>query len=257
MVEFVRQIKKQYRFAGLSMAKNRKTVFEKRIFHILDISRNLTTNRQVLVPIVIVFSIVFLGISTCTTETSISPVRELTRYTLKPLISVDLNTAAARIVSFTGGAYYREEISEEEFFDLYSGVWINPENQGTMKSPRYVIYDPTKCLVYGTSKEVFPTLTVHPVFKDFWRDAEGNVWFLSEWERMMMPRHYEVGKISVGGISLERFGAHNPLVNWVPGESFKKLAENNNPCYHFIIYKQGRPFNRLDAAKINLIQSKK
>jgi hypothetical protein len=112
----------------------------------------------------------------------------------------------------------RKAIAEEDFFEAWSGTWINTD----LKADQKIIIHPD-----GT-REFFRILTSTTVghkekiiILDKWLDSKGDIWYRGH--REMLPPYnekgYEMGKINDSGNTWEliwSFGEDYPIEEWEP-----------------------------------------
>ncbi len=123
----------------------------------------------------------------------------------------------------------KEAISEDDFIQVFSGTWFNPERSG-------VGYDFQKLVVHANGTwDIYSTDEVEQRagYGDYnlvesWRDSEGNLWFrLSKYSTFGDPI-FEYGNISNSGETLEFI--------FVAGTETIKKWEPDNPHYEYRIY---------------------
>jgi hypothetical protein len=124
------------------------------------------------------------------------------------------------LIAFLGSCATRKKaISEEDFFETWSGTWINTDYGGD--KVKKIITRPD-----GT-REFFGLLTSTMVMGkdkitilDQWVDSKGTIWYRGHWEFILPTdtKGYEMGKISDSGNTLERIFASEdyPIEEWEP-----------------------------------------
>jgi hypothetical protein len=142
-------------------------------------------------------------------------------------ILISFTTAVALIV---GCATAKKSISDEVFFETWSGTWINTDNPGNAVEPQKIItYSDGTLDYYTTTEHSSSSLTVAFTLLEKWIDLNGNTWFKAckrcdEWEISI----YEYGKIDSSGDTYEliyHIGSQK-IDDWEP----------DNPQYNYVIY---------------------
>ena len=123
------------------------------------------------------------------------------------------------LIAFLGScATKRKAISEEDFFEVWSGTWINTE-YGKSRSQKLIYYSDGRWESY-----VQVTNTVHDdwgeiIILDKWLDSKGTIWYREHWESSHFgSKGYAMGKISNSGNTLEVIWASEsyPIEEWEP-----------------------------------------
>ena len=96
----------------------------------------------------------------------------------------------------------KKEISETEFFEVFSGTWINEDYPGG-------VYYQQKIINYSDGMwEEYDFITddeeyVHYgkyTMDDMWVDSNGDIWFKAQWECLLHgSKYFLLGKISNSG----------------------------------------------------------
>jgi hypothetical protein len=121
-------------------------------------------------------------------------------------------------------------IEEEEFLEIFSGIWVNPENKGGFGTWQKVItYHDGITQNYAKLDSDMPIITVKQNISETWRDNEGNVYYRSDWIGYSNVVHYEMGKFSEDGDVYERLVAYTQFEEWEP---------NKSSYTYFLFYRQ-------------------
>ena len=181
MVMFVKSSRRRYHFAGLSITKDKRTVFEKRIFHILDSTSPKFLSKKIIYLISVLFISLIIIAAACATQMSSYPL----------------------------GA---REIPLEECKSKFYGTWINEEYEGSdySEAPAFIIKPPSdanpgygrfECIIsaYGG---IYRTGGVWEAL-DSWTDRKGNVYMQIRPYFYDGQKGYSLWKISKKGQQLE------------------------------------------------------
>ena len=135
------------------------------------------------------------------------------------------------VVSFLLAGNYKKAISEEDFFEAFSGTWVNTEYTGV--PPRFqkrINYLDREWELYPEITSTRPQGLLKGIITDKWIDSEGAIWYKAHWENVgtYPETAYEMGKIYNSGNTLEliySFG-DDPIEEW----------ELDNIRYTYVIY---------------------
>jgi hypothetical protein len=156
---------------------------------------------------------------------------------VKNLLPVRLFLLAAVIV-VASCATMKKSISEEDFFTIWSGTWINTDYAGTHEMPQKIVtrfdstmeifnkVDDTERLACGRSKI---TLT------DKCIDAKGEIWYKAGYRSIPsssdVSKGYLYGQVNKFGTTMDFLESFEtiPMDEWDP---------DNNMYYYRIYYRQ-------------------
>ena len=189
MLELAYSQGKRLLMAGLFVIKGKKMILEKRILNVLSMKRKyelpiggkkMKTGRLVL-SVMLVFAVLFV-----------------------------IGTLA------TG----ENPISEEDFYEAFSGTWINDEYSGGDGLEQKILNHPdgtweSYSMVYSKGW----ALSGKEIITDKWTDSKGNIWYKAKGEILTVQWHYyRYGKISNSGNTWEYIISmgDNPIEKWEP-----------------------------------------
>ena len=141
----------------------------------------------------------------------------------RTLISVLILIMAILIIAGSC-ATMKKAISDEDFFEVFSGTWVNTEYSGA--NPRFqkrINYPDGVWEFYRMISDITPREKGKSTIIDKWIDSSGNILYKSHWESKLWVftdpvEGYEMGKISKSGNTLELlyyFGDY-PIEKWEP-----------------------------------------
>ena len=126
------------------------------------------------------------------------------------------------VLVFIGScATTRKAISEENFFETWSGTWVNTEYSGFHdRFQKRISYPDGTWEFYRTISNTRPFEKFESTIIDKWIDPKGDILYKSQWESLTFYGilGYEMGKISNSGHTLElifSFG-DEPIEEWEP-----------------------------------------
>jgi hypothetical protein len=132
-------------------------------------------------------------------------------------ISILILVLAVLIVA--GSCASRQKaISEEDFFKVWSGTWINIDYGGDTYQ-KEINYPNGTYEVYGEVTSTEPGNWGEITLLDKWVDSKGNVWYRAKSETLYFSHmYYEMGKISDSGNTWEYIwaGEDYPIEEWEP-----------------------------------------
>jgi hypothetical protein len=135
--------------------------------------------------------------------------------TLIPILILIL----AILIIFGNCATTKKAISEEDFFETWSGTWINTDYGGKIAQKIIIHSDGT---VEGIGRLTSTTAYFKYKFTilDQWLDSKGTIWYRGHFESLPPYSHkgYEMGKISDSGNTWEFLFASEdyPIEEWEP-----------------------------------------
>jgi beta-lactamase regulating signal transducer with metallopeptidase domain len=125
----------------------------------------------------------------------------------------------------------RKAISEEEFFEAYSGTWINTEYSGedSFYTQKVVLHPDGTRMEYALVTLDTCSWYGKDTITDMWKDPSGVIWYKASWENPAYnAKGYMMGKISGSGNTLE-------VLSCMWGEPIEKW-DTDNIHYHYSIY---------------------
>ena len=134
----------------------------------------------------------------------------------RTLISILILVFAVLIIAGSC-ATTKKAISEEDFFEAWSGTWINKDYGGDYQ--KIITYPDGTFENYGKIPSTKPGTWGKMTIIEKWVDPKGNVWYRSQFENFYFGRKgYEMGKISDSGNTLEIIwaGEDYPIEEWKP-----------------------------------------
>jgi hypothetical protein len=102
---------------------------------------------------------------------------------------------------FTGGA--KDKISKKDFWNDFSGTWVNTEYLGTWEfyEQKLIVYPDGKFEYYPLTTDTDPSREAYFTLTEAWVDSEGVIWYKGI---VKGPgTFYELGKISDSGNTWE------------------------------------------------------
>jgi hypothetical protein len=150
----------------------------------------------------------------------------------KTIVAISIFILAVFIISGSC-ATRKKTVSETEFFEEYSGTWINKDNNGSTFQPQKMVHFP------DGSWEYYSLLTVEQLYArgkdkmlDMWTDSNGDFWYKTRWEEYIYKQEgFTLRKISDSG------NTHEMLLHlW--GESIDEWDPDNIQYKYVIYYRQ-------------------
>ena len=124
----------------------------------------------------------------------------------------------------------RKAVSDEDFFEVWSGTWINTEIKGAMGVEQKIIsYSDGTLKTYMLTTDTSVQCEGISIISDKKVDSEGNIWYTCSWKCLSHgPEKFEMGKISDSGNTRELIYSHKALTieEWDP----------DNIRYTYLIY---------------------
>ena len=134
------------------------------------------------------------------------------------LVSILILVLVVLIVTGSGKTK-QKTISEEDFFEAWSGTWINTDYKVSDAYPKIVVYADGTVELYGSVTGTKPGHKHRNVILDHWIDTEGIIWYKAQSECLFSgDKSYELGKISDSGNALEYIFSvvDSPIEEWEP-----------------------------------------
>lgn len=117
----------------------------------------------------------------------------------------------------------KKAISEENFFEAYSGTWINIEYEysGGMGNPQKVVrYPDGRWEDYSLAMHEMQRCWGKDTITDIWKDSNGDIRYKGSWENSLNVKGYLMGRISDSGNThealLRLWG--EPIEEWDPDD---------------------------------------
>ena len=136
------------------------------------------------------------------------------------LVSILILVLVVLIVTGSGKTK-QKTISEEDFFEAWSGAWINTDYKGSDAHPKIVFHADGTMELYGKTTGTVPGHNHRYIILDHWIDTEGIIWYKAQTECLLAgANNYELGKISDSGNTLEYIFAvgDSPIEEWEKDE---------------------------------------
>ncbi len=115
----------------------------------------------------------------------------------------------------------KKAISDEVFVKVWSGTWINVENNvRVIKFHKAIFHADGSYDHYYEIKDTIFHDTTKFTFYEKWTDTEGNIWYKAHWENNHFVEGYSIGKFSNSGNTYEevwKFGVE-PIEKWAPDD---------------------------------------
>lgn len=127
-------------------------------------------------------------------------------------------------VFLCGCATTKISISEEEFFGVWRGTWVNTDIEGSVWIPQKLVTHPDGTFgfhVFLTDSIPFCTHTF--VLIDQWADSKNNIWFSAKTTCPIRGHiFYEYGRIKDAGNTLEYIHhvSDAPIEKWEPDNEY-------------------------------------
>ena len=99
----------------------------------------------------------------------------------------------------------KNAISEMEFFEVFSGTWVNTDYSGMLYWRQKVVFYPDGRweeynLITDDQPEHYGPYTI----EEMWTDSNGDIWFKFHWQCLVHgSKYFVLGKISNSGTVLE------------------------------------------------------
>jgi hypothetical protein len=183
--------KERLLLTGLFITIGRRTILEQRILNVLSMKRNNLSKKGGK-------KMRFRGSVLC-------------------LVSI-----LAVIVLIGSCATTKKAISGEDFFEVWSGIWINTDYSGGS------LFEPQKLINYPDGRwEGYSLVTLDQwscygkdTMIDMWTDPKGDIWYKASWYDNLSTKGYTMGKISDSGNTLETLVRlwGEPIEEWDPDD---------------------------------------
>ena len=122
----------------------------------------------------------------------------------------------AVLIIIDGCATKRKAVSDEDFFEVWGGTWINTDYR--VKAQKKINHPDEKQESYKKLPNTIPTLKEKITILDQWLDSKGTIWYSGHWDRLppFSSKGYEMGKISDSGNTWEYISASEdyPIEEW-------------------------------------------
>jgi beta-lactamase regulating signal transducer with metallopeptidase domain len=116
----------------------------------------------------------------------------------------------------------KQAISEADFFEAFSGTWVNTDYVGDISSmaPKKIVrYSDGAWEYYDDLGKTHHSAYGKITITEMWTDLKGDVWYKAQWECINYSANgYEYGKITDSGHTLEYIitGENTPIDKWEP-----------------------------------------
>lgn len=99
----------------------------------------------------------------------------------------------------------KNAISETEFFEVFSGTWVNTDYSGMLYWQQKVVFYPDgRWEEYNFITDDQPDHYGKYTMDDMWVDSNGDIWFKFHWQCLVHgSKYFVLGKISNSGTVLE------------------------------------------------------
>ena len=139
---------------------------------------------------------------------------------MKTRIFVSLLILVLAVLIVIGGcATRRKAIAEDDFFESWSGTWVNTDLKAEQKR---INYPDGTWERYSMVTSTTVGCHVKSTMTDMWIESKGTIWYKCRWKCLTHDTiGYEMGKIDDSGNTLEyiRFGGDYPIEKWEPDNS--------------------------------------
>jgi hypothetical protein len=113
----------------------------------------------------------------------------------------------------------RKAVSDEDFFEVWSGTWINTDYGGDI-CQKIINYPDGTAEGFGILTSTIALFKKKITILDQWLDSKGTIWYRGhcEFSRPFGRTRYEMGKISDSGNTWEYIIASEdyPIEEWEP-----------------------------------------
>ena len=144
----------------------------------------------------------------------------------RTLVSILILVLAVLIIAGSC-ATTKKAISEEDFFETWSGMWADTEYSGTHKRLlKRINHSNGTWEWYYDITGTIPNAKGISTILDHWIDSKGDIWYKASWESTpgsvfaVIPNGYEMGKISNSGNTWELIFTlgESPIEEWNPDD---------------------------------------
>jgi hypothetical protein len=136
----------------------------------------------------------------------------------RTFVSILILILAILIIS-EGYATDRKSVSDKDFFEVWSGTWINTDYGGDLWV-KIITYPDGTVEGFGILTSTTASFKKKITILDKWLDSKGTIWYRYYWECLppFRLKGYEMGKISDSGNTLEYISASEdyPIEEWEP-----------------------------------------
>ena len=119
-----------------------------------------------------------------------------------------------------GCATKRKAVSDEDFFEAWSGTWINTDYGGGDLHQKVISHPDGTLEFFGQLTSTTAGNKDKITILDQWLDSKGTIWYRGHWEHLLLhsSKGYVMGKISESGNTWEYISASEsyPIEEWEP-----------------------------------------
>jgi hypothetical protein len=135
------------------------------------------------------------------------------------LVSIGIFVLAVLIV-VGSCATTKKAISEEDFFEVWSGTWVNTDYGGGSFPQKIINYPDGTREIFGILTSTTAGYKEKITILEQWVDSKGTIWYRGHWEHLILlsSKGYVMGKISDSGNTQEIIFASEdyPIEEWEP-----------------------------------------
>jgi len=114
----------------------------------------------------------------------------------------------------------RKAVSDEDFFEVWNGTWINTDYGGGSLHQKIINHPDGTQEFFGQLTSTTARIKGKITILDQWVDSKGIIWYRGHWEMFppLSSKGYQMGKISDSGNTREYIWASEdyPLEEWEP-----------------------------------------
>jgi hypothetical protein len=137
---------------------------------------------------------------------------------IRTLVSILILVLAVLIIAGSC-ATRRKAIAEEDFFQAWSGTWINTDYGGGDTGQKIINRPDGTQEIYNMSTSTTVSHQHKYTITDMWIDSKGDIWYTSNWKDLFHgTTGNEMGKINDSGNTWEYLsaGEEHPIEEWEP-----------------------------------------
>jgi hypothetical protein len=138
----------------------------------------------------------------------------------------------AVLIAIGSCATTKKAISEEDFFETWSGTWINTDYGGGDLHQKVISHPDGTLEFFGKLTSTTAVYKEKITILEQWVDSKGTIWYRGHWEHLILlsSKGYVMGKISDSGNTWEYISAGEdyPIEEWEPD----KFEYNYRIYYH-------------------------